>query len=252
MKRRIRMLCRMGVATAALLAVAAPVAWSDDENEIPLDEAELFFELNHTDGDLGIHAVIDGEDWKRLVIDAPNDTVLLDVITRGTLRQHGLTELNFESAEPSFDELSPEEIFARFPEGVYDIEAVTLEGTELESEVELSHVMPAPPKIVTPAYTPCRKTPVVGTAPVTIDWNAVTKSHPSIGTPGQAIEVERYEVALERLDGDLNFFVELPPEVTAFKVPALFTQEAGVVKFEVLVKGENGNRTAVESCFRIR
>ena len=30
------------------------------EEEIPFDEAELFFELNDTDGDLGIHGKIDG------------------------------------------------------------------------------------------------------------------------------------------------------------------------------------------------
>ncbi len=49
----------------------------DDEIEIPLDEAELFFELNNTDGDLGIHAVIDADDWRTLSIEGPGDRTLL-------------------------------------------------------------------------------------------------------------------------------------------------------------------------------
>ena len=39
--------------------------------------------------------------------------------------------------------------------------------------------------------------------------------------------------------------------MTSFPVPALLTDEPGVIKFEVLVKAENGNRTAEESCFEI-
>jgi hypothetical protein len=45
--------------------------------------------------------------------------------------------------------------------------------------------------------------------------------------------------------------MELPPDVTSFPVPSLFTDTPGVVKFEVLVKAENGNRTAGESCFDV-
>ena len=31
-----------------------------DEDEVPFEVAQVFFELNNTDGDLGIHALIDG------------------------------------------------------------------------------------------------------------------------------------------------------------------------------------------------
>src|SRR5690606_2583295 len=88
--------------------------------------------------------------------------------------------------------------------------------------------------------------------PVAIAWEEVDSSHPTIGIPGQMVEVERYEVALEREDDSgLKMLIELPPEVTAFAVPAPFTSEAGQVKFEVLAKAENGNRTAIESCFLV-
>jgi hypothetical protein len=60
------------VAVVALL-LTAPAVWAgdrgrdrDEADEIPFDEAEIFFELNDTDGDLGIHALIDGDAWKSL------------------------------------------------------------------------------------------------------------------------------------------------------------------------------------------
>lgn len=45
---------------AMILGFAAPLGLAEgDDEEIPFDEAEIFFELNNTDGDLGIHALID-------------------------------------------------------------------------------------------------------------------------------------------------------------------------------------------------
>ena len=61
-----------------------------------------------------------------------------------SLAQQGLTELFFESAEPRFDELSPEEFFERFAEGRYTITGRTIEGDTLEGSARFSHRMPAP------------------------------------------------------------------------------------------------------------
>jgi hypothetical protein len=95
-----------GAIAALVLAVASPAGWADDddddEEEIPYDEAEIFFELNNTDGDLGIHALIDGEAWKSLEIEDPWGREMLDVRLKGRLRRQGLTEIFFESAEPVF------------------------------------------------------------------------------------------------------------------------------------------------------
>ena len=44
----------LAAVVALILMAGAPVGWADDD-EIPFDEAEIFFELNNTDGDLGIH-----------------------------------------------------------------------------------------------------------------------------------------------------------------------------------------------------
>ena len=264
-KRYFRMLAILLVPVIALiLGAAAPELWAgnhddDDDDEIPFDVAELFFELNDTDGDLGIHALVDGDAWKYLEIEDPRDRKMLNIIVRGRLRRQGLTELFFESAEPSFDELSPKRFFRRFPEGEYDIEGITIEGEERESEVRLSHVMPAPPEPTVnsvPAADDCDADDlpeVIAGEPVIIAWDPVTESHPTIGKSGP-IEVVNYEVVVEIDETPWKTSTILPPDATSFEVPqeilALGLEE-GEIKFEVLVREASYNQTAVESCFEI-
>ena len=139
------------LAAAFMMAPTMGLAWDwgdgDDEEELELDEAYLYFELNDTDGDLGIHGKADGDAWKRKKIEAPNERTLLNITVRSKLRRQGLTELFFESAEPTFDELDPEVFFARFPEGVYEWEGLTTEYEEIEGEVFLSQRIPAAPVV---------------------------------------------------------------------------------------------------------
>ncbi len=272
MTRSIRLLPVILVAVITLtLGICAPEIWAggkhdkNDDDEIPFAEAELFFELNNTDGDLGIHALIDGDAWKKLVIKDPRERKILDVKVKGRLKKQGLTEIFFESAEPTFDELAPEEFFDRFPKGIYEIEGKTLEGEELESEVLLTHVMPAPPAIVTingenallAEEEECDEDdlPTVS-GDVTVAWNPVTTSHPTIGEGDASIEIIRYQVVAEWEDDDENVFVssfDLPapddvPERMSVTFPANFFRPDTEVKFEVLVREASYNQTAVESC----
>ncbi len=243
------------IASALALALM-PWAISAHDDEIPFDEANVFFELNDTDGDLGIHALIDGEPWKKLEIEGPNEREYLSVWVRGRLRRQGLTELFFESAEPTFDELSPEDFFARFREGTYEIEGTTLEGQELESEAEVTHLMPSPPinnnlrVSGVPASEDCdENVPLVGT-PVIISWDPITMSHPDLGRTNEPIEVEQYQVVLEDEESGATLSVELPPDVTSYQVSDDLIGLAEVWKYEVLVREESGNQTATESCFQ--
>jgi hypothetical protein len=246
------------LAAAAVSAAASAANTQDrgEEREIPFEEARLFFELNHTDGDLGIHGLIDGDEWKRLEIEDPNDVRILDVLVRGRLRRQGLTEIFFESAEPPFDELAPREFFRRFPEGIYDIGGITLDGRELDSEVRLSHVLAAPPGNIRvgsfPAAENCDVEPLPSVSrPVIIDWDPVTKSHPRIGKSGP-VAVDHYELIVEREEPELLIFsVMLPPERTQFAVPNGFIALGDSFKFEIIVRTKNGNQTAVESCFEV-
>ncbi len=252
-------------------ALAAPAAWADDD-EIPYDEAEIFFELNNTDGDLGIHALIDGEGWNNLRIRDPNKRKILNIQVKGRLRRQGLTEIFFESAEPVFDDLPPAVFFDRFPEGEYEIEGRTLDGTELESEVELTHTMPAPatPEVngeemavqcddEEPGYDASEVS-----APITIAWPDVAMSHPDPMGGGAGVQppipvtINNYQVVLEveaenpedeEDTFEAIFSIELPPWETSVTIPEEFTDLGDTFKYEVLAREESFNQTAVESCF---
>ena len=265
-KRHMLLLPVFLVAVVALiLGAAAPNCWAEDDGEeIPFDVAEIFFELNNTDGDLGIHALIDGEPWKKLEIEGPGERELLNIYVQSRLRRQGLTELFFESAEPTFDELSPERFFRRFREGEYEIEGRTLEGDELESTAWLSHVMPAPPDGITVSGQNMAPTcddedeeyeeeliPAIEAGePVVISWDPVTTSHPEIGEDG-AIEVVKYELVVEEEESGLVLSVDLPPGVTELEIPSGFIDLGEEFKFEILVREASGNQTAVESCFLV-
>lgn len=255
----IRTFLRTGLSAfsfAALITVA-PLSLADDDDdddEIPFDVANVFFELNNTDGDLGIHALIDGEAWKKLEIEGPRERELLDIRVKSRLRRQGLTEIFFESAEPSFDELSPRRFFRRFPEGEYEVEGETLEGVELESVAIVTHVMPAPPEPrvngMSAAEDCDAELPVVSD-PVVISWDPVTLSHPEIGRTNEPIEVVNYEVVVEIDETPFRNSIILPPSVTSFQVPSEILALGDEVKFEVLVREVSGNQTAVESCFEV-
>jgi hypothetical protein len=272
MKKHMRMLAILLIPVVAFILMAAvPELWADDDDEIPFDEAEIFFELNNTDGDLGIHAKIDGEGWKRLRIEDPRERKMLDIKVKGRLRKQGLTELFFESAEPTFDELDPADFFNRFPEGEYEIEGITLDGEELESEVELTHVMPAPAggielngvsvdlenvdceeEFNVPSVT------VTEEGAVTIDWAPVTMSHPDPDGGGAGVQppvpvtINNYEVVVE-VETEDEFEsvlgVILPPDVTSFTIPADYIDLSDEFKYEILAREVSYNQTAVESCF---
>jgi hypothetical protein len=241
---------------AAAMSTSTLAIANDDDDEEPFEEARLFFELNDTDGDLGIHGKIDGDEWKYLEIEDPRDRKMMHVWVRGRLRRQGLTELFFESAEPTFDELDPEKFFRRFPEGEYDIEGYTLDGEERESEVYLSHIIPAAPDGVkingTDAPEDCdAELPVVDpSGGVTISWDQVDESHAAkwagdpekiaLGEDGDVV-VRYYEVVVEVDETDFKATAIIPPgdsDTVSWTLPEDFfvLSEEGEYKFEILVR----------------
>ena len=247
---------RITVFLCLLVFCVSIPCWADDDNERPFSVAKVFFQLNDTDSDLGFHAIIDGDPWKRLEIESPDEVSLLRIRARSELRLQGLTELSFESAEPTFDELDPNEFFSRFPEGIYEVEAVTLEGDELESEVEISHVLPAPPEnlrvsgVVVPED--CDEDPIPTIAgEATVSWNPVVSSHPEVGLQGP-IEIVRYEVSIEREEPTaLTLTADLSPLTTEFTIPTDLIASGDEIKFQILATDAAGNETSSESCFEV-
>jgi hypothetical protein len=241
----------------AAAITASPLASAGDyDDEEPFDEARLFFELNDTDGDLGIHGKVDGDEWKYLEIEDPRDRKMLNIWVRGRLRRQGLTELFFESAEPTFDELDPEKFFRRFPEGEYDIEGYTLDGDERESEVYLSHVIPAAPDNVTingvsaPEDCDAELPEIDPTNGVTLSWDQVDQSHAAkwagdpdkiaLGEDGEIV-LRYYEVVVEIDESDFKATAIIPPgagDTVSWTLPEDFfgLSEEGEYKFEILVR----------------
>ena len=250
---RLKLVLLALILLSARPSTQSPAAGNDSKGTQPFEQAALFFELNNTDGDLGIHASLDGAPWTSLQIVRPGSGALVDITARRALAMQGLTEFSFESAEPSFEALTPKALFQRFPEGRYDIVGRGLEGGRLSSTVTLSHVMPAPPGNILlngmKAAERCGGSPVTVKAPVKIDWDPVTRSHPEIGANG-AVEITRYQLFVEGIETNLS--VDLPPAVTEFDVPRSVTRVDETLKFEIIARSANGNNTAVESCFLVQ
>ncbi|WP_089936100.1 hypothetical protein [Candidatus Entotheonella palauensis] len=243
----------VAIVALCLGGTASDARTGDDDDEIPFDVAKIFIALNDTDEDLGIAAFIDGEGWRKLIIYDADEERILTLRVTGRLRQQGLTEFAIESREPGFDELSPATFFRRFPEGEYEVEGITLDGQTLEGEVELSHVLPAPPSDlrVSGRVAPedCDEDPIPTIrGPVEISWEPVTGSHPDIGKSGD-VDIVEYEVVVE--SEDLVFSVRLLPLVTSVEIPEAFIEQADEFSVEILVTAANGNRTATESCFEV-
>lgn len=254
--------------TGVAIALAAPAiaVADDDEDELSFEEAHVFFELNNTDGDLGIHALVDGDAWKRLRITDVDDREILDIKVHGRLRRQGLTEIFFESAEPPFDELQPATFFDRFPAGTYEVVGRTLEGTKLESETVVTHAMPAPPNPTVNGTavamqcddeSPDYDAPTVS-GDIVIAWDPVALTHPLLGYPQNSpeISINNYEVVVEAevelADGEeftSVLSVILPPDVTEITIPQEFLAQSDTFKYEVLAREESWNQTAIESCF---
>ncbi len=259
-------------ALVAMVAImSAPTLAIADDDELEFDEAFVYFELNDTDGDLGIHGKVDGDAWKKVAIEGPNDRKLLDIKAKSGIRRQGLTELFFESAEPTFDELDPEVFFNRFPEGEYEWEGVTLDGEEIEGEVFLSHVIPAAPVVLevggqtgNPGFDEDEGDKVcwedVETdGGVVIVWEEVTQSHfqkwnvdPQprllyeeekipLGVDGP-IDVVYYEFVAEIDDTEYKSTALIPAGITEWTVPEEFIELAE----GLMVENDEGELEPVE------
>ena len=254
MSHPIRRAVPFSLLVALILLWAGSTTPIAQERSTPFPVASVFFELNHSAGDLGLHGEIDGGPWTSLEIEGPGQRKLLSLLSKSRLRAQGMTQLAFESAEPPFSELAPEVFFSRFPEGNYEIEGRTLDGGTLESIVRLSHVMAAPPGNIMvnglPAAESCAapSLPVVQ-SPVLVRWDPVTRSHPDIGRTGP-VSVSRYQYFVELLGGKLS--VDLSPSTTEWLVPFTAADRGRTVKFEIIARTSSGNTTAVESCFVLR
>lgn len=241
----------VGLAVSGLMVSAGPVVAAE------IDDGEIYFELNHTDGDLGIHGKVDADPWKRMLVFNHWRNLLFDLTPGGVLSWEGVTEFAFESAEPTFDYLPPAEFFRRYPEGSYLLVGITVDGRRMDLDVPVSHLLPAPPVSFVnnePSAENCDGAlPEFADDDIVIHWDEVTHSHPEIGRLNEPMEIESYEVVIEIPGTDWKSGARLPADTTEFEVPEelLELADEGLVKYEIIARGENKNQTAIESCFLV-
>ena len=193
----------------------------------PFEIAEAFFELNTTDHDMGFQILVDAEGWRRVNLIDPEGRRLFGIQSENKLAEIGITELRFESEEPS-----PSEVRARFPAGEYTFRGETVEGVNLMSRVHVSQRM-----LPAPTMTP-RKGQLVDHRNTVVRWEA----------PG----ADMVEVIIEQDELGHVFDVTLSSSTTRLTVPPQFLRPGREYKIEILSIAENGNRTIAESTFRTR
>jgi hypothetical protein len=240
---------------ALILGVAAPEVWAVD-----FAEAEIFFEYNSTDQDLGLHIFFDAVGWKEVEVKDKYGEEIFEVENDEGLKVIGSTEVFTESAEPPLcpadvdeDECDVDaaiEAFqSLFPEGKYKFRGRTVDGRRLIGSAILSHDLPDPPEISSPDPEASDYDFDKFLDDPTIEWEEDTA-------------IEEYEVVAEMvivIDGEERTFVNtvtLPGGAKQFTVSREFirlakrAQNAGRLvefKVEVIARAENLNKTISES-----
>lgn len=205
---------------------------------IQLSAAEIRIELNATDLDAGIQIFLDGEGWDRMIGIDPDGNTILDISAVGSIGIQGITELFFESAEPSLEEQSLEELFELFPEGIYKFEGTTTEGDVLKGRARLTHALPDGPELVLPEEDADEVDP----DNTVIEWELVDDPEGS--------RIIGYMIIVERETGGLRVFsADVGPETTSVTVPPEFMASGTAYKFEVLAIEASGNQTISEREF---
>lgn len=201
---------------------------------IQFEEARIFFEYNQTDNDLGVHVFLDGEDWKEVRIESPTGRQLIAVQGNAAFQDFGLTELFFEGAEPSLEEVPLDELLGLFPEGVYRFRGRTVRGEAIEGESTLTHAVPSAPEVTTEAGEDDA---------LQIRWTPVSGPPPDF--PDRPVEIVAFQVILD------SFEVTLPADATSVTVPPEFVAslETGEHELEVLAIEEGGNQSITEIAF---
>jgi hypothetical protein len=193
----------------------------------PFEVAQAFFELNTTFHDMGFQVFLDDVAWDHVNLTDPQGNQVFGIHTEGRLAKLGITELHFESEEPS-----PAEVRALFPSGRYTFHGRTLDGTTLVTQVDVSQHMPP-----APSFTP-RNGQLVDKSNVVVRWDRT-------GT-------KQVEVIIEQDDLGHSLDVLLSGTTTRLTIPPQFLRPGREYKIELQAVTDNGNRTIAESTFRTR
>jgi|RhiMetdeSRZDD1v2_1073273.scaffolds.fasta_scaffold14072_2 fibronectin type III domain protein len=226
------------VAVALTFMVPPSQPWAKPPSPpTPFAATQIRFEKNASGNDLGIQVFLDGEPWRRVEIFGPDGRRIFEVEGRGSLRGLGLTELFFESNEPSLDEVPLEDLLALFPAGTYTFVGKTVDGARLTGTARLTHDIPDGPVIVAP------------TAGAVVDRNNAVISWRAVTTPA-GIEIAGYQVIVLGGEPSREFNVRVLATTTSVTVSREFLEPGTAYTFEVLAIEASGNQTITEGSFR--
>jgi len=152
--RKLPAFLKAGIAIA--LGTGATVAVATEPCD-DFGECKALIEINSTDGDIGFHFLMDGDDLNSARIDDPDGVKVFEDKAKGPLKEQKLTETFAESAEPLCwndpdadpedleDVVSLEEFLERWTPGTYLFTGKGDEGEVSEGETELTFELPAAP-----------------------------------------------------------------------------------------------------------
>ena len=155
MKTFLRNLPKLCIAATAVALSAAATIASATEPCDDFGECKVLIEINSSDGDIGFHFLMDGDDLNSARIHDPNGAKVFEHKAKGPLREQKITETFAESAEPlcwnspeaeEDDEIvTLEEFLERWAEGTYLFSGSGDEGEKSSGETELTYDLPAAP-----------------------------------------------------------------------------------------------------------
>ncbi len=227
----------LAMAIILLLFSISPSWADDDENELTLATLKFFIEFNETDEDIGVQALVGGEPYVLLEAFDPYERKILRVKPKRSLKMQGLSDLFFESAEPSLDEVSMTKFLQRFPEGEYEFETLTLDGLEQDGETNFTHLIPAGPEITYP-----EDGEVVDPSMVLVTWEPVTMTT-AFNSPQQPVNIVGYQVIVTKEDPLRVYSVDVPAETTSVSIPPEFLEAGTEYELEIIAIEESDNQT---------
>lgn len=257
----------LGVASAPLIAAVVVTDAVATEPCEDFGECQVIIEINSTDGDVGFHWLVDGDDLNSMRIDDPDGKKVYENKAFGPLRDQKLTETFGESAEPVCKEglkededdvvVTVEEFEDRWASGPYAISGSGDEGEKSSGETHLTYFLPAAPENLTYANGTISWEPgsTLGECATEAELDqlvtdGVLPIHPML------VPLTAWEVVVELEDGsNLKFALRLPVGQTLVTLPGEFLGSIPAntpAKVEVgaiggnLVIGDDDNATFTE------
>lgn len=140
--------------TACVLAAAATGVGATEPCG-DFGACKVLVEINASDGDIGFHFLLDGDELRMARIEDPNGAKVFEDRAHGALAEQTLTETFAESAEPlcwadpeadpDEDIVTLDEFLDRWTPGTYAISGKSAGGEKSVGETELTFALPAAP-----------------------------------------------------------------------------------------------------------